>query len=110
MTPNDGLPAVVCAETESNTLFLQNIRHCLPCTHTHVIAQPIRNRECLNVLPLWEVLLLLSAKAVLKATNTARSPVRFESNPIGPWYGRGSGDGTLYGIGYSGKSLDEGMS
>lgn len=101
-----------CVQKQRATLFsFKTFAIASPAhTHTHVIDQPIRNRECLNVLPLWEVLLLLSAKAVLKATNTAKSPVRFESNPIGPWYGRGSGDGTLYGIGYSGKSLDEGMS
>lgn len=97
-----------CVQKQRATLFSFKTFALASPAHTHVIAQPIG--EGLNVLPLWEVLPLLNAKAGLKATNTAKSPVRFESNPISPWYGRGRGDGTLYGIGYSGKSLDEGMS
>lgn len=50
MTPNDGLPAVVCAETENNTLSLQNIRHCLPCTYTCDSSTNRRVFECASTL------------------------------------------------------------
>ena len=84
-----------CVQKQRATLFSFKTFAIASPAHTHVIAQPIGNRECLNVLLLWEILLLLNAKDVLKATDTAKSPMRFESNPIGPWY-RGVGGGGTF--------------
>lgn len=86
-----------CVQKQRATLFsFKTFAIASPAhTHTRVIAQPIGNRECLNVLLLWEILLLLNAKAVLKATDTVKSPMRFESNPIGPCYGGVGGGGTF---------------
>lgn len=80
-----------CVQKQRATLFSFKTFAIASPAHTHVIAQPIGNRECLNVLPRWKILLLLNAKAVLKAMDTAKSPMKFENNPIGPCYGGGVG-------------------